>query len=89
MLASDDWYVDDGGDSTYACMASDGSGPPQGLINTVMYDPKTVVRTLLSGALNAGISAGTQNRGAEVPDLFTSDGGLMGPSCLPIIYRCS
>jgi len=79
MLASDDWYVDDGGDSTYACMASDGSGPPQGLINTMMYDPKTVVRTLLGGALNAGISADTLNLGAEVPDLFTPVRGPYGP----------
>jgi len=53
MLANDDWYVDDGGDSPYACMAGDGPTPQQGLINTMMYDPNTVVRSLLNNALYA------------------------------------
>jgi len=50
MLANDYWNVGDDG-SLYACSASDGPPSSQGLINTIMNDPKTVVRTLLGSAL--------------------------------------
>ena len=76
MLANDYWNVGDDG-SLYACMASDGLPSSHGLINTMMNDPKTVVRTLLGGALNSGNSAVSLNQVMNLQG-WTAPGGGVG-----------
>jgi len=69
-LGNDDWI--DGDSSLYVCMADDATAPT-GLINTMMYDPERVTRTLLSGLVTKSDQPGLINAAIDTLSKVPSD----------------